>query len=104
LPKAFWRWLIEPVELFDFLNPRGIHTLTTTVTSTRSSSALTASVSPLQLRDHLLDWTTWHKLDNYERQHQDTQQRGHHQQQAFQNIDGHINSPLLFQQTGLHGF
>ena len=89
LHKALGRGFVKAVKRADFFDALGVHALAAPVARATGGSALTAAVAALQLRDHLLHRTAGYELDHRKGNQQHAKQRGHHEQQAFDDVAQH---------------
>src|SRR5439155_15941460 len=87
-PKAFVGRLVKAVKRLDLFNALGIHALRAAVA--QAAAFRTGAAAGLGLGKVLLDRTTRHKLDHAKGNEQHAEQRGNHQQQAFEDVSQHV--------------
>ena len=87
LPKTLGRGLVKAVQRFGLFNALGVHALRAPVA--QASPFGTAAGACFGFGQVLLHRPPGHKLDHDKGQQQDAQQGGHHQHQAFQDVEQH---------------
>jgi len=100
LHEALRRGFVEPVELADFGQPLFIHPLRAAVAQPlrrhRARAALEARAPRPRLRQILLHRPARHELNDRESHQQHAQQRGQHEQNAFEDVGEHGLNAIRF--------